>query len=71
MDYIDEYEIMQNRLNTEAVLRRQFAELQPFTVICNRCGSHNVLVTAFEHWDLEIKCKNCGAIEDCGAYTSR
>ena len=40
----------------------------PFTVICNDCGSHNVTVTAFEYFDLEIKCENCGAYLSYGRY---
>ena len=40
----------------------------PFDVICNNCGSHNVTVTAFEHWDLEIKCNNCGSYLSYGSY---
>ena len=40
----------------------------PFEVICTNCGSHNVDVIAFEHWDLEIKCKRCGSYLSCGSY---
>ena len=40
----------------------------PFTVICNDCGSHNVTVTAFEYYDLQIKCNNCGACLSYGSY---
>lgn len=40
----------------------------PFEVICTNCGSHNVDVTAFEHWDLEIKCRNCGSRLEYGSY---
>lgn len=40
----------------------------PFEVICTNCGSHNVDVIAFEHWDLEIKCRSCGSYLDCGSY---
>ena len=40
----------------------------PFDVICTNCGSHNVTVTAFEYWDLEIKCNSCGSYLSCGRY---
>lgn len=40
----------------------------PFEIICTNCGSHNVTVTAFEHWDLQIRCKECGSYVDCGSY---
>ena len=40
----------------------------PFDVICTNCGSHNVTITAFEHWDLEIKCNNCGSYLSYGRY---
>lgn len=40
----------------------------PFDVICTNCGSHNVTVTAFEHFDLEIKCNICGSYLSYGRY---
>ena len=40
----------------------------PFTVICNNCGSHDVTVTAFEYYDLDIKCNRCGSYLGCGRY---
>ena len=40
----------------------------PFEVICTNCGSHDVNVTAFEHWDLEIKCNRCGSYLLYGSY---
>lgn len=40
----------------------------PFDVVCNNCGSHNVQVTAFEHYDLEIKCRSCGSYLSYGSY---
>lgn len=40
----------------------------PFDVICTNCGSHNVTVTAFEHYDLEIKCNRCGSYLSYGSY---
>lgn len=40
----------------------------PFEIICTNCGSHNVDVIAFEHLDLEIKCRSCGSYLDCGTY---
>lgn len=40
----------------------------PFDVICTNCGSHNVTVTAFEHFDLDIKCNSCGSYLSYGSY---
>lgn len=40
----------------------------PFTIRCNRCGSGKIRVVPFDHMDLEIKCKTCGAVVDCGVY---
>ena len=40
----------------------------PFDVICNNYGSRNVQVTAFEHYDLEIKCNRCGSYLSYGSY---
>lgn len=40
----------------------------PFFIQCSNCGSHNVDIIAFEHWDLEIKCKKCGSYLDVGRY---
>lgn len=40
----------------------------PFDVICTNCGSHNVTVTAFEYWDLGIKCNSCGSYLSYGRY---
>lgn len=40
----------------------------PFTIQCTNCGSHNVDVTAFEYWDLEIRCIKCGSWLSVGKY---
>lgn len=40
----------------------------PFNIVCTNCGSHNVRVVAFEYYDLEIKCENCGSYLSCGSY---
>lgn len=40
----------------------------PFDVICTNCGSHNVTVVAYGHWDLEFKCENCGSNLSDGKY---
>ena len=40
----------------------------PFTVICNNCGSRDTTVTAFEYYDLEIKCNCCGSYLSHGRY---
>lgn len=44
---------------------------RPFTVICNHCGSHDVTVTAFEYYDLGIKCNNCGSFLNYGSYNEK
>lgn len=40
----------------------------PFKIICMKCGSHRVMVTAYEHLDLGIQCKDCGFMINCGSY---
>lgn len=40
----------------------------PFRIECTNCGSHNVKVTAFEYYDLEIACNNCGSYLTYGSY---
>lgn len=40
----------------------------PFEISCTNCGSHDVDVIAFEHWDLEIRCNKCGSYLDAGKY---
>lgn len=41
----------------------------PFDIICTNCGSHNVTVTAFEYFDLGIRCNDCGSyLGDYGRY---
>ena len=40
----------------------------PFEITCTNCGSHDVIITAFDHLNLEIKCKGCGAYLNCGRY---
>ena len=40
----------------------------PFRIECTNCGSHNVDVIAYEHWDLGIKCNSCGSWVSCGKY---
>ena len=42
----------------------------PFDVVCNNCGSHNVTITAFEHWDLGIKWEKCGSYLSYGRYNT-
>lgn len=45
-------------------------EKAPFEIKCTKCGSHNVVVIAFEHNDLEIRCRSCGqSVDDIGRYT--
>ena len=40
----------------------------PFDIICNNCGSHNVTITAFDYWELQIKCETCGSRLEYGSY---
>lgn len=40
----------------------------PFIIQCTNCGSHNVDVTAFDHWDLVISCCKCKSFLDVGKY---
>lgn len=40
----------------------------PFKVVCTNCGSGNVTVIAFDHWDLDIKCNCCDSYLNCGRY---
>ena len=44
---------------------------KPFTVICNNCGSHDVTVTAWDHYDLGIKCYTCGSYLNYGSYNEK
>ena len=43
----------------------------PFAITCRKCGSNDVVVTAYEHWDLGIKCRNCGFDLNCGRYYTK
>ncbi len=49
--------------------REEVEKNTPFTVICNNCGSHDTTVTAFEYYDLEIKCNCCGSYLSHGRYS--
>lgn len=40
----------------------------PFAISCRKCGSNRVVVCAYDYHSLEIKCKNCGSVLDCGYY---
>lgn len=40
----------------------------PFRIQCTNCESYNVTATAFEYYDLEIKCNCCGAYLSWGSY---
>jgi transcription elongation factor Elf1 len=48
--------------------RMDSKQKHPFAITCRKCGSNRVSVIAFEYRDLEIRCKTCGAIVDCGIY---
>lgn len=43
-------------------------EKHPFAITCRKCGSNRVKVIAFDYRDLEIVCKRCGSMVDCGIY---
>ena len=47
---------------------KETAREVPFDVICTNCGSHNVTATAFEHWDLGIRCHACDSYLSYGSY---
>ena len=40
----------------------------PFAITCRKCGSNDVTVTAYEYYDLGIKCNSCGCSINCGSY---
>lgn len=40
----------------------------PFAITCRKCGSNSVMVIAYEHQDLGIRCKHCGYELSCGTY---
>ena len=40
----------------------------PFAVVCRKCGSNRVVVSAFDYCDLTFVCKKCGAYLNCGKY---
>lgn len=40
----------------------------PFAITCRKCGGNDIVVTAYEHQDLGIKCKDCGVSLWCGTY---
>lgn len=40
----------------------------PFRIECTNCGSHNVNVTAFDYYDLQIACNCCGSYLTYGSY---
>lgn len=44
---------------------------KPFAIRCNRCGGTHIVVTAFEHDDLGISCKDCGNYINVGSYESK
>lgn len=48
---------------------REF-EQAPFYIKCNRCGSLNVDVTAYDLANLEFKCKACGQVLNIGHYNA-
>ena len=44
------------------------AQNVPFRIECTNCGSHNVNVTAFDYYDLQISCNCCGSYLQYGCY---
>ena len=53
-------EIEMNRMDSK--------KKHPFAITCRKCGSNRVTVRAFDNHDLDIKCKNCGFLLNCGYY---
>ena len=43
----------------------------PFAITCRKCGSNDIMVIAYEYYDLGIECRSCGYRIDCGAYYTR
>ena len=43
----------------------------PFAITCRKCGGNDIVVTAYEHLDLGIKCRCCGYELDCGRYYTK
>lgn len=45
-------------------------EEAPFYVQCNKCGSLNVEVAAYDRCNLELKCKSCDQVLNVGHYNA-
>lgn len=43
----------------------------PFNITCKKCGGDDIVVIAYEHHDLGIKCRCCGYELDCGRYYTK
>ena len=43
----------------------------PFAITCRKCGCNDIKVTAFDYYELEIKCQGCGCTLECGTYFTK
>ena len=43
----------------------------PFAMTCRKCGGNDVMVIAYEHQDLGIRCRDCGYELNCGTYYTK
>ena len=43
----------------------------PFAITCRKCGGNDVMVVAYEYYDLGIECRKCGCFVNCGAYYTK
>jgi ribosomal protein S27E len=43
----------------------------PFAITCRKCGCNDIMVIAYEHQDLGIRCRGCGYELDCGTYYTK
>lgn len=43
----------------------------PFAITCRKCGCNDVVIVAYDHRDLGIRCRGCGYELDCGTYYTK
>ena len=43
----------------------------PFAITCRKCGGNDIVVIPYDHEDLGIKCRDCGAYINCGVYYTK
>ena len=44
---------------------------RPFAITCRKCGCNDIVVIAYEHRDLGIRCRGCGYELSCGNYYTK